>query len=57
MVKGGFCFVGLSAQFTQMSSDIILKNRDKDVLKVSTQKCSLCSPKALTEEMTLQLPC
>lgn len=55
--EGNICFVGLSAQFTQMSSDIILKSRDEDVLTVPTQKFYLCSPKALTLEMTLQLPC
>lgn len=48
MVKGRFCFVGLSAQFTRMSSDIILKSRDEDILTVSTQKFYLYSPKALT---------
>lgn len=53
MVVGRFSFIGLSAQFTWMSSDIILKSRNEDILTVSTQKFYLYSPKALT----LQLPC
>lgn len=56
MVMGRFCFVGLRAQFTRMSSDIILKSRDEDILTVSTQKSYLYSPKALRWEMALQLP-
>lgn len=36
-----FCFVGLSAQFTWMTSDITLKSSDGDILTVSTQKSYL----------------
>lgn len=57
MVEGRFSFIGLSAQFTWMSSDIILKSRNEDILTVSTQKFYLYSPKALRWGLTLQLPC
>lgn len=36
VVKGRFCFIGLSAQFTQMSSDVTSKSKEEDILTVST---------------------
>lgn len=52
MVKWRSCFIGLSAQFTCVTSDISLR-RIEDILTVST----LYSPKALTWERALLSPC